>query len=77
MAIQDDLSSAIANVISANWADILNEIEASEGKTNQLTIQSIIKKNADATLSFTLRASFKKQTVVSQPTTISVDSAKK
>lgn len=77
MAIQDDLSSAIANVISANWADILNEIEVSPSKLNQLNVSAIIRKNADSTLSFNLKASFKKQTVVSQPTTISVDSAKK
>jgi hypothetical protein len=77
MAIQDDLSSAIAQVISANWADIVNEIEVSSSKMNQLNVSAIIRKNPDATLSFNLKASFKKQTVVSQPTTISVDSAKK
>jgi len=77
MAIQDDLASAIASVINANWADINTEIEASQSKTNQLSIQAIIKKNTDATLSYGLKVSFKKQTVVSQPTTISVDSAKK
>ena len=77
MAIQDDLSSAIAQVISANWADITAEIEASESKMNQLNVSAIIRKNSDSTLSFNLKASFKKQTVVSQPTTISVDSSKK
>jgi hypothetical protein len=77
MAIQDDLSAKIAEVISANWSDIANEIEASPTKTNQITISATVKKNQDSTLSFTLNTSFKKQTVVSKPTTISVNFPKK
>ena len=77
MATPDEISSAISNVISANWADIVNEIEVSPAKLNQLNFSVIVRKEPDASLSFSLRASFKKQTVVSQPTTISLDSSKK
>lgn len=74
MAIQNDLASAIENVIVSNWSDILNEIEVSPAKMNQLNVSAVIKKDKDNNLSFTLKASFKKQTVVSQPTVISVNS---
>jgi hypothetical protein len=70
MATQEDLKTAIASIIDAHWSEIVAEIEASPKKSNQLMVNANIKKNTDNTLTFGLQVSFKKQTVVSQTTTI-------
>ena len=76
MSTQQDISEAIAKLIDANWSDIVTEIEASPIKSNQLNIQTIIKKDDNSNISFSLKFSFRKQTVVSQPTVVSVNSNK-